>query len=245
MTPVDTYLVAAIPEYPLGVFTAELERAGIDSRTWTFVTDPVKLQIVLAGDKVKPLTLFFPHWNWRVPDSVVREYKCVGFHLGLPHYRGGSPIQNLIRRGFVGANLVAYRMTEDVDAGPMYTADYIPLGGSLRDIFRHMASAAGRRTAELALRPDTPAVPYSRGYETFKRLTDADGRIPAHADFERFWDYVRSLDHPHYPAAWVVSRCCERCPGVRIRLRDATRTGDGKIRGTFEAEAWPGGEPTT
>ena len=58
----------------------------------------------LSKDKLAdfiPDIIFFPHWNWIVPDTIYESFKCIVFHTApLPYGRGGSPIQNLILRGF-------------------------------------------------------------------------------------------------------------------------------------------------
>ena len=50
--------------------------------------------------KINPSIIFFPDWSWKVPEKIVKNFKCVCFHEApLPKFRGGSPLQNQIIRG--------------------------------------------------------------------------------------------------------------------------------------------------
>ena len=69
-----------------------------------------------------PDLIFFIHWHWIVDDWVYDNYEAIVFHTApLPYGRGGSPIQNLILRGFDEAPVCALKMTGDLDVGPIYT----------------------------------------------------------------------------------------------------------------------------
>ena len=49
--------------------------------------------------KINPKIIFFPHWSYRVNKNIFKKYKCICFHTApLPFGRGGSPIQNLIKK---------------------------------------------------------------------------------------------------------------------------------------------------
>lgn len=49
-----------------------------------------------------PVRVYFLHWSWKVPDSLLAAAECINFHMtDLPCGRGGSPLQNLIARGHV------------------------------------------------------------------------------------------------------------------------------------------------
>ena len=83
--------------------------------------------------KIKPLLIFFTHWHWLVPPNIVNNYKCILFHPSpLPYGRGGSPIQNMIFRGFKSTQLCAIKMSSELDAGPIYKTLDISLEGNLK-----------------------------------------------------------------------------------------------------------------
>lgn len=64
--------------------------------------------------------IFSLHWHWRIPEELCSKYYIVGFHAAdLPKFRGGSPIQNQLKRGITKTKLTAFRVTEKFDAGPI------------------------------------------------------------------------------------------------------------------------------
>ena len=52
-------------------------------------------------EKFYPEWIFVPHWSHVIPESIWGQWPTVIFHMtDLPYGRGGSPLQNLIRRGY-------------------------------------------------------------------------------------------------------------------------------------------------
>jgi len=85
------------------------------------------------SDKVR---LFFPYWSWRISKEMLDKYECVAFHMtDLPFGRGGSPLQNLILRGFTETVITAFRVTDEWDAGPIYCKRPLSLDGTAQEIF--------------------------------------------------------------------------------------------------------------
>ena len=82
--------------------------------------------------------VFFVHWSSFVVPAITDAYECVNFHCtALPYGRGGHPIENLILRGATETVLTAYRMTEELDAGPIYAVSPpVSLAGSKEAILR-------------------------------------------------------------------------------------------------------------
>ena len=82
--------------------------------------------------KINPRYIFFPHWSWKVETEILEKFECVAFHTApLPYGRGGSPIQNLILNGFKKSPVCALKMTNELDAGPIYKKFEISLEGSV------------------------------------------------------------------------------------------------------------------
>src|SRR5688500_871868 len=76
---------------------------------------------VVALAACAPDYVVFPHWSWRIPRDVHERFECIAFHMtDLPFGRGGSPLQNLILRGITTTKLSAFRVAEELDAGPVY-----------------------------------------------------------------------------------------------------------------------------
>jgi len=50
---------------------------------------------------ISPAYIFIPHWSYIIEREIYENYNCIVFHMtDLPFGRGGSPLQNLISRGF-------------------------------------------------------------------------------------------------------------------------------------------------
>lgn len=67
--------------------------------------------------------IFIPFWSWYIPPEIYENWECVIFHMtDLLHSfgRGGSPLQNLIIRGYEKTKISAIRCVEELDAGPVY-----------------------------------------------------------------------------------------------------------------------------
>ena len=87
-------------------------------------------------DIFKPTYIFFIHWNWIVDEKIFSKYDCILFHTSpLPYGRGGSPIQNLIIRGFKESPVCALKMNREIDAGPIYLKTSLSLEGLAEEIY--------------------------------------------------------------------------------------------------------------
>jgi len=87
--------------------------------TW-IISAPNQLTLK-ALRKWKPDYVFFPHWSWKISERIFTEFECVAFHMtDLPFGRGGSPLQNLISRGFKKTKISALKVVKELDAGPIY-----------------------------------------------------------------------------------------------------------------------------
>ena len=89
--------------------------------------------------KINPSIIFFPDWSWKVPEKIVKNFKCVCFHEApLPKFRGGSPLQNQIIRGKIKTKTTAFIMNEEIDAGNIILQKDLSLKGSIQDIYSRM-----------------------------------------------------------------------------------------------------------
>jgi methionyl-tRNA formyltransferase len=76
-------------------------------------------------------TIFFVHWHWKIPPEIHGKYNCIGFHAtDLPFGRGGSPIKNLLKLGYKKTKITAFRIVEEMDAGPIYLKKTLSLKGT-------------------------------------------------------------------------------------------------------------------
>jgi methionyl-tRNA formyltransferase len=96
--------------------------------------------------KINPKIIFVPHWNWKIPKEIFENYLTIGFHATpLPYGRGGSPVQNMIIRGFGKTKICAIKLTNKIDAGPIYLKKSMTLSGNGDEIFLRMY----RKTLEM------------------------------------------------------------------------------------------------
>ena len=147
--------------------------------------------------------IFFLHWNWYVPETIWRNYECVCFHMtDVPYGRGGSPLQNLIVRGHTDTTLTALRMVEDMDAGPVYAKLPLPLNGTANEIYIR----AGQLSYELMrwmITHEPKSVEQEGEVVIFERRKPEESRLPKTGATSEIYDYIRMLDAPTYPHAFI------------------------------------------
>jgi methionyl-tRNA formyltransferase len=193
-----TYVYATAKPWNLEAFAAA--RSQLPGE-WVVVTTPADLAAVLA--RVSPRYVFFPHWSDIVPADVVERFECVCFHMtDVPYGRGGSPLQNLIERGHVETRLTALRMTDVLDAGPVYLKRPLALDGSAAEIFVRAAKTICEMMGEIVVSEPRPT-PQQGGPVPFARRKPEQSRLPPVAEPERLYDHIRMLDAPGYPTAFL------------------------------------------
>lgn len=80
--------------------------------------------------------IFVPFWSDYIPAKIYRHWEVVIFHMtDLPFGRGGSPLQNLIVRGFTETKLSALKCVKGIDAGPLYCQVPLSLQGTADEIY--------------------------------------------------------------------------------------------------------------
>ena len=152
---------------------------------------------------LKPRYVFFPHWNWLVPEAIFANYECVVFHTApLPYGRGGSPIQNLIIRGHESAPVCALQMTEALDGGPIYLSEEVSLGGSLEEILGRIGAVVERQILQICREEPEPKDQDGEPY-IFSRLSPADGELSEVYSLQELYDRIRMVDADGYPKAYI------------------------------------------
>jgi methionyl-tRNA formyltransferase len=191
---------------------------------WHLISEPTLLSLSYLR-LVDPKAVFFPHWNWKVPAEIVSSFECVAFHAApLPFGKGGSPIQNLIARGFSETKLTAFRMKPGFDDGDIYLQRDLSLSGSAYEIFLRISKLVASMIKDMITNWPTPVPQVGEGV-TFKRRTPEQSRLDATADPKRIYDHIRMLDAPEYPRAFI------EVEGARIEFSEAELL-DGSVRAT-------------
>lgn len=193
-----SYLFATNRPWNIELFMAH--RARFPGQ-WYVCVDPSDLPTM--AESSRPRYVFFPHWSHIVPAVFLEQHECICFHMtDLPYGRGGSPLQNLISRGYQDTVLTALRMTAELDAGPVYMKRPLSLEGTAQEIFQHAAELSMDMIAEI-IDQEPGAVPQSGTPVFFKRRKPEQSELPEDATPEGLYDHIRMLDAPGYPHAFL------------------------------------------
>jgi methionyl-tRNA formyltransferase len=192
------YIVASIGDWNKKLFH---DRPKDLNGEWFFCGNPDSLNDLLS--KVKARYIFFPHWRWIVPKNILLGNECVCFHMtDLPYGRGGSPLQNLIVRGHKATVLSALRMDEGIDTGPIYYKEPLSLDGTAELIYERSAKLSWDMIGEIVNNEPNP-IPQVGDVVEFKRRKPEQSLIPSGLTVGQIYDYIRMLDAPDYPNAFI------------------------------------------
>lgn len=161
-------------------------------------------------EKFNPDLILFYGWSWRVPDWLVENYIALCLHPSpLPKYRGGSPIQNQILNGEKESTATIFRMTKDVDEGPICAQLTYSLEGSLKDVFSNLSHVGLIATEQLIEAHMNGGIHY---WPQDGEATIYDRRLPfqseithyelEHESSEYLYNKIRMLQDP-YPNAYI------------------------------------------
>ena len=166
-------------------------------------------------NEIKPKFVFFPHWSSIVSSDIYENFECVVFHMtDLPFGRGGSPLQNLIARGFTETKVSAIKCITELDAGPIYLKRTLSLDGSAQEIFARAAKVIQDMIVEIVNSKPKPTEQVGEPV-IFKRRTPSESEISSLRSVDELYDFIRMLDADGYPHAFID------CGEFRIEFRNA------------------------
>ena len=147
--------------------------------------------------------VFFPHWSWVVPDEIIDKFTCICFHsTPLPYGRGGSPIQNMVLNGHRETQVVALKMTNQLDAGPIYLRQDVSLIGGGEEVFRRIYQTTISMMKSLLTFLPSPTE--QEGEVTiFTRRQSDDSKLDMDDSIDNIFDKIRILDVDNYPPAYI------------------------------------------
>ncbi|NQY62767.1 MAG: methionyl-tRNA formyltransferase [Alteromonadaceae bacterium] len=207
----NNYIVATIHPWNIAEFKQYSQAL---TGNWHLVTNKDDLTFEYVKN-INPEYIFFPHWSWLVPAAIFQNYCCVCFHMtDVPFGRGGSPLQNLLVRGIKKTKVSALQMTEQLDAGPVYLKHPMNLTGSAEDIFKNLAKITSSLIIEICDKTPEP-LPQSGEVVHFSRRTPQQSEIPENLSTEQLYDFIRMLDAPSYPKAFIEKK------GQRLEFSNA------------------------
>ena len=120
----------------------------------------------------------------------------------LPFGRGGSPLQNLIVRGFTETKICALKCSKEIDAGPIYLKRSLSLNGTAQEIYER-ASLIIEDMICAIVKNDIAPVEQSGDPVVFERRRPEEGNLIHSKSIEDAYDLIRMLDADGYPHAFV------------------------------------------
>lgn len=189
---------------------------------WIFYSDSVELDL-LKISAIGPKKIFIPHWSSKIDNQIIENYDCVIFHMtDLPYGRGGSPLQNLIVRGYDQTMITALKATNEIDAGPVYLKVPLSLLGTAEEIFIR-SSKVIKSMIERIIDEDINPEDQIGNPTFFKRRKPEESDISGLTNLEHVFDYIRMLDCEGYPAAFLETKY------FRFEFTRASLKADGEI----------------
>lgn len=147
--------------------------------------------------------IFIPHWSYFIPKEIYENYECIVFHMtDLPYGRGGSPLQNLIVRGYTETKISAIRVVKELDAGPVYLKNDLSLIGTASEIFNKANGIIEVMISEIIAKDLQPKEQEGQ-VVNFKRRKLEQGNLDTVGDVQKAYDYIRMLDADGYPPAFL------------------------------------------
>tara|TARA_B100000575_G_C22945501_1_gene547057 strand:+ start:26 stop:700 length:675 start_codon:yes stop_codon:yes gene_type:complete len=179
--------------------------SNFSTNSYEFVLVQRPEELLSEINTSKPDFIFFIHWHWKVVDAVWKNNECIVFHMtDLPYGRGGSPLQNLILRGHINTKLSAFKMGKTFDSGPIFLKKDLSLSGRASEIYLRATILSTKMIDEIIFKEIKPS-PQLGEVVIFKRRKPSDSKIDNFSSLDALFDYIRMLDAPGYPNAFIES----------------------------------------
>jgi methionyl-tRNA formyltransferase len=171
-------------------------------QVWKKINNKDNLNFEIVKE-FNPDFIFIPHWSYLIDKNIFLNWNCVVFHMtDLPFGRGGSPLQNLIIRGYKETKVSAIRVSKGLDTGDVYLKKSLDLNGTAQEIFIKATDVIHDMILEIIEENPTP-IPQSGEITLFQRRKPEDGNLyPLSSNIE-IYDYIRMLDCEGYPPAFI------------------------------------------
>ena len=156
--------------------------------------------------KINPKIIFFIHWSKIIKKNLYNKYLCIQFHSSnLPEGRGGSPIQHQILSIAKKTKLTAFKVSNQLDAGPFCLKKNLSLKGTAEEILKRMELTSIKMIKKIS---KTKKLKFKKqiGKTTlFKRRKPSESQIKFKKSnsIEKLYDFLRMLDAPDYPKAFI------------------------------------------
>jgi methionyl-tRNA formyltransferase len=197
---VSKYIILSEKSWHKGLFDFLKNEFNKDS--WLLIDSKKDFNLEILN-QYQPDKIFIPHWSHIIPSEIFENHECVVFHMtDLPFGRGGSPLQNLISRGFKTTKISAIKVEQGLDTGDVYVKKMLGLEGTASEIFERSSFVIEEMICEIINEKIQPLSQVGEITE-FKRRKPEDSNINELSDLEKVYDYIRMLDCDGYPHAFV------------------------------------------
>jgi methionyl-tRNA formyltransferase len=179
-----------------------LLKSEFNDNEWLLINNKSDFNLELLNE-FKPDKIFIPHWSYIIPEEIFNSFECIVFHMtDLPFGRGGSPLQNLIVRGYKSTKISAIKVQSGIDTGDVYLKKSLDLTGSAQEIFQKSAIVIEEMIKEIIIKNSIPS-PQKGEVVEFKRRKPEESNISELEDLENIYNYIRMLDCEGYPHAFI------------------------------------------
>lgn len=214
----NKYIISTIKSWNIHNF--ELLKNKFSNNEWYLIKDKTNFTYDKVTE-INPKYIFFPHWSWKIPKKIHNNFDCIAFHMtDLPFGRGGSPLQNLIIQGYKKTKISAFKVTDKLDAGPIYLKKDLLLDGTADEIFRRASKIIFFEMIPYIIKNTPTPHPQKRKTTIFKRRKPEESDISNLNDINTIYDYIRMLDAEGYPKAFIEKN------NLRIEFQDAKKKND-------------------
>tara|TARA_B100000674_G_C37917388_1_gene951617 strand:+ start:817 stop:1458 length:642 start_codon:yes stop_codon:yes gene_type:complete len=191
-------------------------------RNIVLITQPDELTFEKVKD-IDPEWIMVPHWRHIIPEQIWSNWSTVIFHMtDLPYGRGGSPLQNLIVRGFSQTMISAIQCSEPLDSGNVYLKMSLSLNGSAEEILLNASSVVQSMIERIVLENPTPLPQVGTPVHFCRRKPEQSNLLDcSEGDMLAWYDHIRMLDAEGYPHAFLEIN------GMRLEFRRVSRRSDG------------------
>ena len=194
------YIIATTKDWNINQYNRSVYKKR---KNWYLVTDMKKLTTTYIKS-IKPKYIFFPHWSRKVNSKIINNYECVGFHeTDVPYGRGGSPIQNIIIRNLKKTIISALKMTDELDAGPIYLKKSLKLNGNAQEIYERASKKVFKMISIIVKKNIMPVAQKGKVVKFKRRKPKQSVLSKKTKTLEELYNHIRMLDAKTYPTAFV------------------------------------------
>lgn len=180
----------------------EVLKGEFNKDSWLLINSKIDFNLEKLN-QYEPDKIFIPHWSHIIPPEIFENYECVVFHMtDLPFGRGGSPLQNLISRGYKTTKISAIKVEQGIDTGDVYMKKSLALDGTATEIFERATLIIKEMIFDIVEKRIEP-FPQVGEVTEFKRRKPSDSNLIELSELDVVYNYIRMLDCEGYPHAFI------------------------------------------